>query len=245
MRLFYILFLIFLPHSLLGLQENYNSKMLKTKDYEEMRALLKKHIKKSQTEVSDIGEDVDSAIWELKKGLKVLLMRPDTDSIKSSLILSLQNEIIKYRSFMGVFREVVEEALSEFKSQTGTVAYQASLLYLIENSVSYLKSINNKDSSAILQSIKTANLKIPKKIFSYLLLEMGRGRTASPSYLAKQILNQRLAEQQKIAKEQAKKDKQAKKQAKKDKQAKKTKAKKKREPSSQKDSSTKTINIDF
>ena len=220
----------------------YNSKLLKTKDYEEMRELLNTYIENSQ-QVSENGEDVDSAVSELKKGMKILLMRPDTDFIKSSLILILQNEIIKYRSFMTVLQEVIEEAASEFKSKKGSVAYQVSLLYLIENSLSYLKSINNKESTAILKKVKTANLKISKKIFNYLLLEMGRGKSAGPSYLARQILNKRLKEQRKEALRKAKEEKQAKKLAEK-------KNKKNRDPSSVKPKNSKdlpkpTIKIDL
>ena len=176
------------------LAESYNAKILKTKDYEEMREILNRHITSSQSDLTDGGEDVDSAVSELKKGLKILLMRPDTDAIKSSLILTVQNEIIKYRSFMAVFGEVVKTAIDEFKSKKGSVAYQASLLYLIENSLSYLDSINNKESNKILKSIKKAKLKTGKKVFNYLLLEMGRGKTASPSYLAGQILKKRVKE---------------------------------------------------
>ena len=156
-----------------------------------MRGILNKYIKSSQASLSDTGEGADEAISELKEGLKVLLMRPDTDAVKSSLILMIQNEIIKYRSFMAVLKEVVEEATHKFTSRKGSVAHQASLLYLIENSISYLQSINNKESQTILKNIKKAKLKVSTKISNYLLLEMGRGKTASPSYLANKILKDR------------------------------------------------------
>ena len=198
----------------------YNAKVLKTKDYEKMRELLNKHITNSQNLLPDKGEEVEESVSELKKGLKTLLMRPDADAIKTSLILILQNEIIKYRSFMAVLQEVTEEAIDEFKSKKGSVAYQASLLYLIENSLSYLQSINNKESTAILKKIKKAQLKISKKIFNYLILEMGRGRTASPSYLAGQILKVRAKELRKALE--------------KEKRAKTAAEKKKRKPSSSK-----------
>lgn len=242
MKLSLLILALFLQNPLFA---SYNSKILKTKDYEEMRELLNDYIKKSQDQISDDEKDVDSAVSELKKGLKKLLMRPDTDAIKSSLILVLQNEVIKYRSFMAVFTEVIEESLKEFKDEKGSVAYQASLLYLIENSLSYLKSINNKESTKVLQKIKKAKLKISDEIFNYLLMEMGRGKTASPSYLAKQILKKRYKEQKKLAMKKAKEKKQAEKQAKKKK--KKASEKKKREPSSveSKNSPKKTIEIDL
>ena len=215
MKSLLVILVLFFPSGLLATA--YNSKVLKTKDYEKMRNLLNKYITSSQTLLPDKGEEVEESITELKKGLKTLLMRPDTDAIKTSLILILQNEIIKYRSFMAILQEVTEEAIDEFKSKKGSVAYQVSLLYLIENSLSYLQSINNKESSAILKKIKQAKLKVSNKIFNYLLLEMGRGKTASPSYLAGQILKIREKKLRKAALEKVKEEKRAKKAAKKEK----------------------------
>lgn len=193
------------------LAEQYSSKALKTKDYEEMRDLLNKYIKNSQSNLSD-DEEVDGAVSELKKGLKILLMKPDTAvATKTSLLLILQNEIIKYRSFMNVLQEVIEEALSELKSKKGSLSYQVSLLYLIENSLSHLQSIKNKESNAILRKIMQADLKISKKMFNYLLLEMGRGKTASPSFIAGKILKSRLKELQEEKAKKARQEKIAKK----------------------------------
>ena len=192
MKLLVLLFFVF---PLLGFS-SYTAKTLKLKDYEEMRILITKYIKRSREKAPQEldGEGLDEAILELQKGLKVLLMRPDTDNINASLILMLQNEIANHRSFMPVFKEVVEDSTKEFKSQKGSIAYQAGLLYLIENAISYLQSINNKDSTEVLMNIKTANLKISKKLASYLVLEMDRGKTLSPSYLAKRVLAKRLKE---------------------------------------------------
>ena len=77
---------------------------------------------------------------------------------------------------MSVFQEVLKETLKELKSKKGSVAYQASLIYLVENSLSYLQSINNKESDTILKMIKISKIKISKEILSYFLLEMGRGK---------------------------------------------------------------------
>ena len=55
-----------------------------------MQSLLNKYIIKSQAQVSDEGEGIEEAIVELKKGLRILLMRPDTDATKNSLILKIQ-----------------------------------------------------------------------------------------------------------------------------------------------------------
>lgn len=176
------------------LAAQYNSKALKTKDYEEMRDLLNGYIKNSQSHTSDDEEDIDAAVSELKKGLRVLFMRPDTDAIRTSLLVILQSETTKYRSFMNVLQEVIEETLEEFKSGKGSVAYQVSLLYIVENSLSYLQAVNNKESNSILNKVKQADLKFSKEMSNYLLLELGRGTTASPSYIAGNILNSRKKE---------------------------------------------------
>ena len=193
MRYLFIILALFFQNSLFA--KAYDSKTLKTKDYEEMRDILNSYIKSSRVKLTgEEEEDVDSAVAELKKGLKILLMRPDRDSIKSDLILALQNEIIKYRSFMAVFQETVQSALEEWPAKKKSTAYQASLIYFMENAVSYLQSINNKKSNAILKKISLAKIKPSSKISSYFLLEMGRGKTASPSNLAGQILKKRRKE---------------------------------------------------
>ncbi len=167
----------------------YNSKILKTKDYEDMRDILKQFIEKSRNHLSedkDMGESL--AVLELRQGLRVLLMRPNRDSVQANLMALLQNEIVKYRSFMSVLQEEVQSAIVKFPSEKESIAQQASLLYLMENAISYLKSINNQESRAILENIKQAKLKISGELQSYLLLDMGRGKTSSPSTSAGQVL---------------------------------------------------------
>ena len=175
---------------------SYDAKTLKVKDYEEMRDILSQYIKRSREKAPEesAGAGLEEAVSELKKGLKVLFMRPDTDNINSSLLLVIQNEISSHRSFMPVFKEIVENSVTEFKSKRGSVSYQASLLYLIENAISYLQSINTAESTEILTNIKTADLKISKALSNYLILEMGRGKTANPSYLAQRVLAKRFKE---------------------------------------------------
>ncbi len=187
-KLFVVLILVF---SCGALAKQYRSKSLKTTDYEEIRNIINTHIKTAQSYTSaEDGEDL--AVSELKKGLKILLMRPDTDSIRSSLLLILQNEIIQYRSFMNILGEIIDEALAELKAEAGDVAYQVSLIYIVENVLSHLQSINNRESDTILSRIKRANIKVSKEISNSLFLEMERGRTTSPSYIAGRILEGRL-----------------------------------------------------
>ena len=208
MKYFFIILALFFQINLSATQ--YSSKALKAKDYEELRDILNKYIKNSQDQLSADGEGADEALEELKKALKILFMKPDTDIPTDPLLSILQNEIIQYQSFMAVLHDLIKEAIKEFKLKKGSIDYQTSLLYLLENSLSYLHSINNKESNAILKDIKGAKLKISKKIFNYLLLEMGRGQTASPSYLATQILKAREKELKKAKKARLKKAKKAK-----------------------------------
>ena len=229
----FLLFILCL-YPLLGV--SYTAKTLKVKDYEEMRAILKGYITRSRAEAPQqmSSDGLEEAVSELKKGLKVLFMRPDADNMISSLLPLIQNEIINHRAFIPVFKEIVEKSISEFKSEKGSVSYQASLLYLIENTISYLQSINTKASTEILRNIKTANLKISKKLANYLILEMGRGKTANPSDLAKRVLSKRLKEN-KIAEEKKKAKERKEAERQKAKQAQKNANVKTRDPSSNKD----------
>ena len=176
---------------------NYTAKQLKTKDYEEMRSLVKQVILQARAKAptEELLTGHEDAIEELKKGLILVLMRPDTDNVIEPLIVSLQSEIMNFRSFLPVFSEVIDSSTRQFG--TGSLAEQASWLYVIENSLAYLQSLDDPVSIGIIKKIQDANLKISKKLASYLMMEMGRGKTASPSYLAKRILKAKEEEQKK------------------------------------------------
>ena len=174
--------------------EGHNIKILRLKDYEEMRDLLHVYIRDSRAVLPEDGiGGGDIAVMELKNGLKLLFMRPNTDSLLNSLVPVLQNEIIKYRSFMSVLRELVRESAQELKAEKASVSHQAGLLYLLENSLAYTQSINNPGSKALLKEIEKADITISRKLSRWLTLEMGRGRVQSPSRLAGNILRQRQA----------------------------------------------------
>ena len=189
--------------------ESYTSMSLQIKDYDEMQALIQSFVEASK---SHAEMDPHMALHELKKGLKVSLMRPD---FKSSLIRPLKSEIIQYKGFLDVFDEVVQESVAEFQEERGSVAYQASLIYLMENSIAYLQAIKNKESGKSLAHIRDAKIKVSVKISNYLALEMGRARSDSPSKLAEQILvgwafdKKKIDEEKKKALEEASANKEA------------------------------------
>ena len=184
---------------------NYTAKRLKTKDYEEMRSLVHQVILRARAKAptEELLTGHEEAIEELKKGLTLVLMRPDTDNVIEPLIVSLQNEIMNFRSFLPVFSEVIDSSLKEFGK--GPLPTQASYLYLVENSLAYLQSLDDPISIGIIKKIQSAELKISKKLASYLMMEMGRGKTASPSYLAQRILEAKLKSEKQLAKSQQQK----------------------------------------
>ena len=223
---------------------SHTAKTLKLKEYAEMRSIVEGYIKISQEKapLELVSEGGEEALSVLKKGLKVLLMRPDTDNINSSLLLMLQGEIVNHRDFMPVFAEVVKSSVQEFKSNEAPISQQAGLLYIVENSISYLQSVNTKESTKLLVYIQKANLKISKKLTNYLMLEMDRGKTSNPSYLAKRVLIKRKkenAQAKKRKKEKEEKIKQVKK---------KEEADTKRQPSSSEeptDSTKTTVEVEL
>ena len=152
-----------------------------------MREILQSFINRSQLKTMSSGE----ALTELKIGLQVLFMRPNIDSINDSLIPILQQEVIKYQSFVSLLQLVTEEALMAFSSHDKSPEKQAAQLYIIENAIVYLKDINNKGKDTILEKIASANLKISNSLSSWLVLEMGRGRVRSPSTLAHEALEEK------------------------------------------------------
>ena len=187
MRLFLIILALFFSSAALS-SYRYSPKSLKMKDYEEMREILQGFIKSSQAEAKNGKEE---AAQELKIGLKVLFMRPDIDSINNSLIPIIQQEVIKYQPFASLLRGVAEEALSAFPAHKNSPEKQAAQLYIIENSIAYLQSGDNTENNTVLKKIASADLSISDSLSSWLILEMGRGKTASPSDLARKILKER------------------------------------------------------
>ena len=157
-----------------------SSKTLQLIEFEEMRDRLNTHIAKSQTYLSDEGEDADSALEELKKALTLLLMKPSANEPQTPLLRLIQNEVIKYRSFLSVLRECIQTAISDFQAGADSPQQQANQIYILENTISYLQSINNEESNAILKDIRTAKLKISDELSGYLLMEMGRGKNRQP-----------------------------------------------------------------
>ena len=172
-----------------------------------MRVILNKHIEKSKNMASEEGEGSEEALEELKIALKILLMKPDRNIPKAPLLLQLQNQILQYESFMKILQNLTQEAIEDFKSKKGSIAYQASLLYVFENTIAYLQAIENEESQLILTTIKEAKLKASKEIENYFLMEMERGKTASPSYLANRALQARQLKKAKAKKPQSKKKK--------------------------------------
>ena len=193
---FSLILSLFIPTGRLYATIDYSSKSLSLKDYYEMRTLIQNQIKTSKESLSpeDPTVGVDEVVENLKKSLKQVLMRPDTDHKSSSLILMLQNEIMNYRSFYVTFRELVEEAVVNFQSSGKNVKHQISMLYVLENSMAHLKSANNPESTRALKKIANGKLKISNQMVNYLLLEMGRAKPISPSYTAKTILKDRKRE---------------------------------------------------
>ena len=170
-----------------------------------MRVILNKHIEKAKNMASEEGEGSEGALEELKIALKILLMKPDRNIPKAPLLLQLQNQILQYESFMKILQDLTQEAIEDFKSKKGSIAYQASLLYVLENTIAYLQAIENEESQLILTTIKEAKLKASKEIENYFLMEMERGKTASPSYLANRALQARQLKKAKKLKSKKKK----------------------------------------
>ncbi len=166
-----------------------------------MREIIDSHIQKTQkfvleTSGDKAGEDsidLDGAVSELKKGLRVLFMRPDTDGLRDSLLAPLEVEINTYRPFIEVLEEIVKESLLILKKKKkNSVISQAGALYIIENAMSHVRGIKKIEADAIFSNVGKSKIKLSKKLLSYLRLNEGRGQTASPSHIARKILKQRL-----------------------------------------------------
>ena len=171
-----------------------SSRQLMMKDYEEMRELLERYQKPQE------GEDKETRLTQLKKGLKILFSRPDKDNLKSSLVRSFETEINSHSSFIKILREIVQEAIRDLQGEKGSISYQVNLLYILENTLSHIERLDDKKALGILKDISKAQIKISKEMLSYLLLNNNRGEMASPSYLAEQMLKKRMEKKKAVEK---------------------------------------------
>ena len=204
-----ITFCIFFTLTSLG-RDTYED--LKVKDYEQMRVIIDSHIRKTQNLFPEKKEksskkdysDPDQAIYELKKALKILFMRPDTDGLRSSLLIPLKAEINIYKPFINVLEEIIKESIPILKSKKSSAVSQAGSLYILENSISYAKGNSNSKTNEIFKNLRDEKIKLSDSLVNHLRLNEGRGKTASPSHIAGKILEKRIKKQKLLEKKKKK-----------------------------------------
>ena len=164
-----------------------NYRKLVTKDYQEMRALLKTYIEKSRQEARLDDNDYKMAKAKLKQALSVVFMRPNDDGLQQSLLSVVQNEIIKYEHFLTLFEAMIDDSLLVLSQKSSSKVKSAHFI-IVENSVDYLANNKQKASQEILTKIKKAKLKIPTSLKKYRQLSGNSKDTVNPSLLAGRIL---------------------------------------------------------
>ena len=122
-------FFVILGFSIQAFGLKYNYQPLMVMDYDDVRSQVQIYIKRSRAQGAFDSEEQRGRRGELEKGLKFLLMRPDSDHIRDSLMVMFQTEISKHEPFLPFLRLVLEESLKIAGSGKKTPCPKESLSF--------------------------------------------------------------------------------------------------------------------
>ena len=172
----------------------YKYSELQIKDYDEMLAMVKVHLKKA-TKLLRANQEEDSnsdqqAVEELRAALLLILSRPNQDNMLAKLLPDIRKELSNMNSFEDSLSSLTSEAIDGLKNEKLPTVYRSTYLFVLENTVSEFKpEIKDKeDLRQIFEKIRDAKLKIPKDVAKDLKLR-SMLNTESPSERAKRILD--------------------------------------------------------
>ena len=170
-------------------QEAPDYRRLTAMEYEERAEAAQKQIAAARKAASETA-----ALNALQKGLVFVLAHP-TDGTNSSLISLFKAERAALAPFWKLFYDITQDSLKSVQSSSLSPAQRASHLFIIENVLTYIQGLSDKEESfnKVLQLTAEAKLKIPSEIHSQRLMDIGKGKTLSPSVRAARLLKKRRA----------------------------------------------------
>jgi hypothetical protein len=166
---------------------------LMLKDYDEMAAIVKKHVKQAHKIVlsSDSNSDWQrEAQAELTKAERIILSRPNSDNMVAKLTLEVRREMTDVGNYDDILETMTHEGLQALDPNMNLpVSMKTTYSFLLENLMSELKPdlANDDRQRAMLEQIRDADLEIPYDVMRERKLQ-GMFLTESPSLAAKRIL---------------------------------------------------------
>jgi hypothetical protein len=169
---------------------------LESKDYDEMMKLVNSKISASRkagaSDVKNSNEDDsddEEAVAQLRDGVRLVLARPNKDSILSDLISPLRHELTQYEAYDETMVKVVTDALSAIGDSHLSVGDRATYFFVLRNAMSEMKpEIQRKPAfKKSLETIRDAKIQIPSDVRKELMMP-SMYNLESPSETAKVIL---------------------------------------------------------
>lgn len=166
------------PYELKGKKLKFTYIQLKTKDYGDMKKLVDRFLKRHD----QLNESAP-----LKKALRIVLSRPDSDALMIKFLPSITASLDDIRALDSTFVELTNEALHRTKARHGTIDEQATYVILLENLVYELKAQKKSWPLAVklLEKIYEADIKISSNVKESLELRIMKNPVYSPSFLAR------------------------------------------------------------
>ncbi|MBT4763351.1 MAG: hypothetical protein HOO06_16775 [Bdellovibrionaceae bacterium] len=193
--IFTVLFLIFAWDQSLANDLYYTQ--LQNKDLEQMRGLLKPHLKTSLVALKNADNMASQAerekleaqaILSLRTALKIILSRPNKDNMTNKLLDEVQSRLTVLNMYMTSLDHLAISAITVLKNKNLPREYLATNVFILENLMSQIRpKLSNSKYMGIMQRIKNAEIDVPEKAIRLRRMR-GMHKTISPSEIARQIL---------------------------------------------------------
>lgn len=178
-------------HPARGGDLNYRDLMIR--DYEQMQKAVRKHVSTAQSELAKADEDPSmeaSAFVHLRRALRLIFSRPDSDNIVAKLVPEVRRELAMYNAYQRIIDDLAREGIQAFDKDLGTNTVTLSTYaFMLQNLLGEIQgeARDNKDLLATIRLVADANLKLPADVINERKLA-GMFNSESPSDQAKRIL---------------------------------------------------------
>ncbi len=166
---------------------SYNYTTLIFKDYPDLKPLVSNALRESRR--FKYPQDGDKAISPLKKSLKMILSRPDSDNLVSKLSPELIQDLESMDVFTNIVQDLISEGQEEVMNEALNPKVRATSLIMLNNLLLLIRP-RTLDEIPLAESVcKLADkdLKIPKDILKNTELTTML-KEGSPTNLAKKIM---------------------------------------------------------
>lgn len=198
-----ILLITTLLFALPAVSKQYDYTTLMFQDYQTLSPIVQNSLRTSRKYA--YPRDGDKAIIPLKKTLKLLFSRPNSDNLASKL----SGDIIDDLKSMGIYPEIIGDLLKEAEEEITDKSLgpkiRTTSMILMKNVLLEIKPeiLNSKDLALHVCAIADKNIKVPKEIKQDARLNtMIRG--VSPTDLARRIMFWYAEQKNKVANQNSK-----------------------------------------